>query len=105
MTKKILITGATDGIGLETANMLAEGGHTLLLRGRSEEKLASAAEAVAKIDGSGTIKTYLADLSDMVAVEALATAVIADSQSLDVLINNAGVFKMSNPMTADGFDA
>ena len=39
MSKTILITGATDGIGLETAKTLAKGGHTLLIHGRNPEKL------------------------------------------------------------------
>ena len=39
MSKTILITGATDGIGLETANKLLQQGHTILAHGRNEEKL------------------------------------------------------------------
>ena len=41
MSKTILITGATDGIGLETAKLLAAGGHRLLVHGRNAEKLAA----------------------------------------------------------------
>ena len=44
MSKTILITGATDGIGLETAKALAAGGHKLLIHGRSDDKLAAMAE-------------------------------------------------------------
>ena len=55
MTKTILITGATDGIGLETAKMIAPLGHTLLLHGRSTDKLAAAEAAVAAIGGSSEI--------------------------------------------------
>jgi len=105
MTKTIIITGATDGIGLETAKMIAASGHTLLLHGRSPGKLAAAAEAVSAIAGSGEIKTYRADLSILSEVRALADEIKADFTSVDVLINNAGVFKMSDPLTHDGYDA
>ena len=105
MSKTILITGATDGIGLETAKMMAPNGHTLLLHGRNPEKLQAAANTVSSIEGSGEIKTYRADLSNLSEVETMADAVRADFDKIDVLINNAGVFKMSNPLTHDGYDA
>jgi len=105
MTKTIFITGATDGIGLETAKMIAPLGHTLLLHGRNPDKLAVAAETVSAIKGAGDVNTYCADLSDLSEVKALADEIKGDFKSIDVLINNAGVFKMSSPLTADGYDA
>ena len=105
MSKTILITGATDGIGLETAKMIAPKGHTLLLHGRNSEKLAFAASIVSEIDGAGVVKTYRSDLSDLSDVRDLADQVNTDFNSIDVLINNAGVFKVSNPVTRDGYDA
>lgn len=104
MTKTIAITGATDGIGLETAKSLAGDGHTLLLHGRSADKLASAAQTVSNIPGSGEIKTYRADLSDLGEVDALADAIKSDFASIDALINNAGVFKTPRPITKAGYD-
>jgi short-subunit dehydrogenase len=92
MKKTILITGATDGIGLETAKMIAPSGHTLLLHGRSPEKLEAAAGSVASIKDIGEVKTYRADLSILPEVGALADAIKSDFESMDVLINNAGVF-------------
>ncbi|TQV69742.1 SDR family NAD(P)-dependent oxidoreductase [Denitrobaculum tricleocarpae] len=99
MTKTILITGATDGIGLETAKLLAAEGHKLLLHGRNPEKLARAAEAA-----GGDSETYVADLSRLADVEALAQAIGAKHAHLDVLINNAGVYKTPNPVTPEGLD-
>ena len=93
MTKTILITGATDGIGLETARMLAAGGHTLLVHGRNPDKLTKAVDAVAAVPGAGPVQGYLADLSELPQVETLARAVLADHRHLDALINNAGVLK------------
>lgn len=105
MTKTILITGATDGIGLETAKMMAPLGHTLLLHGRSTDKLAAAKSAVAALQGAGDIRTYQADLTHLEQVRAMAKALKSDFSSIDALINNAGVFKMSKPLAHDGFDA
>ncbi|MFC7292811.1 SDR family NAD(P)-dependent oxidoreductase [Hirschia litorea] len=105
MTKTILITGATDGIGLETAKMIAPSGHTLLLHGRNANKLSEAAEAVCSISGAGEIKTYRADLSILSNVRTLAAEVQEGFESIDVLINNAGVFKLTNPLTDEGYDA
>ena len=104
MTKTILLTGATDGIGLETAKLLAAEGHTLLIHGRSESKLAKTEEALTAINGAGVIESYRADLSKIDEVEGLASAVAEKHGSLDVIINNAGVFSTPHPVTEDGFD-
>ncbi|SLN13336.1 SDR family NAD(P)-dependent oxidoreductase [Pseudooctadecabacter jejudonensis] len=99
MTKTILITGATDGIGLLTAQKLASEGHKVLIHGRSADKLTAAADAV-----GGRPQTYRADLSRMEEVETLAQAVIADHGTLDVVINNAGVLKSPIVETEAGRD-
>ena len=99
MSKTILITGSTDGIGLLTARQLVASGHTVLLHGRSTEKLAAAADQV-----GGAPKTYQADLSKMGDVQAMAEAILADHERLDVLINNAGILKSPNPKTEAGRD-
>ena len=99
MSKTVLITGATDGIGLLTAKTLAASGHTVLLHGRSQEKLGNAAKAIGE-----SPKTYVADLSNMDQVRTLADAVLQQHSQLDVVINNAGVLKVTPPKTPDGFD-
>lgn len=102
--KTTLITGATDGIGLETAKMLVSLGHNVLLHGRSPAKLEKVESVLAAMADSGQFESYLADLSRMTDVEALATAVAAKNDKIDVLINNAGIYSTPDPITPDGLD-
>lgn len=104
MQKTILITGATDGIGLVTAKILVEQGHHVLLHGRSPAKLEAVVDSLSKLVTTGSIESYIADLSDIQQVEALAKAITAQHSSLDILINNAGIFKTNSPITAAGLD-
>lgn len=104
MKKTILVTGATDGIGLATVKVLAEEGHNLLIHGRNAEKLADVQGQLSALPSAGNIQTYQADLSELANVDALAKTIIAEHKSLDVLINNAGVFKVSDTRTNDGLD-
>jgi len=108
MQKTVLITGSTDGIGLATAKQLASLGHHVLLHGRSPSKLADAERAVSQVAGAGRIESYqadLSDLSDLYEVKALAISLARKHQHLDVVINNAGIFRVPNPITKEGLDA
>ena len=104
MQKTILITGSTDGIGLETAKMLVSKGHHVLLHGRNPAKLEQAEQSLSARPDASQVASYLADLSRAADVESLAKAVAGDHPKLDVLINNAGIFKAPNPTTQDGLD-
>ncbi|MGI9626497.1 MAG: SDR family NAD(P)-dependent oxidoreductase [Longimicrobiales bacterium] len=105
MQKTILVTGSTDGIGLEASKTLAELGHVVLLHGRNSAKLEDLERSLSAETGGGRIETYLADFAVREDVEAMAKAVIEAHGSIDVLINNAGVYSTSHPITADGLDA
>lgn len=98
MQKTILITGATDGIGWLTARKLAAEGHKLLLHGRSKEGLAEVAGEL------GGVPTFCADFSRMDEVAAMAEAVLANHENLDVLINNAGILRTPETKTEAGRD-
>ncbi len=104
MTKTILLTGATDGIGLETAKLLAGAGHIVLIHGRSDKKLTETEKTLSGTSGVGAIEIYRADLSKIAEVEAFASAIAKNHSTVDVIINNAGVFSTPNPVTDDGFD-
>ncbi|MBS8259324.1 SDR family NAD(P)-dependent oxidoreductase [Roseibium polysiphoniae] len=99
MTKTILITGATDGIGLLTAEVLAAEGHLILLHGRNAAKLEQAQNKV-----GGRSEIYLADMSRLADVNRLADEILAKHDHIDVVINNAGVYKTPAHQTDQGFD-
>ncbi len=104
MTKTILITGSTDGIGLEAAKVLYSQGHHILLHGRSDIKLQAAEKALCELSGGRRIESYMADLSRMADVETLGEAIVANHEQLDVVINNAGVLRSADTFTDDGLD-
>ena len=104
MSKVILITGATDGIGLATARELVSRGSRVILHGRNPDKLSTVEDELGSRFGSGAVETCRADLSRIEEVDRLAETVAARHPTLDVLINNAGVYKAPDPITPDGLD-
>jgi NAD(P)-dependent dehydrogenase (short-subunit alcohol dehydrogenase family) len=104
MQKTILLTGATDGIGFETAKKLAALGHTLVLHGRNSKKLAQCKETLNQMFPNVQISTFLADLSNLNDVNQFTEQVRSAFSTLDVIINNAGVFKVNQTVTESGLD-
>ncbi|PTP12596.1 oxidoreductase [Vibrio sp. 10N.286.51.C3] len=104
MQKTILITGATDGIGLETAKALTQQGHHVLIHGRNPAKVHKVVTALSRLSKNAIIESYIADLSTLSEVEALATQIKSNHKRLDILINNAGVYKVSEVTTSDNLD-
>jgi NAD(P)-dependent dehydrogenase (short-subunit alcohol dehydrogenase family) len=89
--KHILITGATNGIGLAAAEALATLGANVAIVGRSKTKTRIASARIRAAAGRGpTVATFIADLSSQVSVRRLAAEVLASFPKLDVLVNNAG---------------
>lgn len=99
MTKTILITGATDGIGLETAKMFAENGHNLVLHGRTKQKLEDTKKLLLDINSDLNVETFDANFFDISQVVDMAKCIISKIGKLDTLINNAGVFVVDNSET------
>ena len=104
MQKTIIVTGTTDGIGLETARMLVSQGHTVLLHGRNPAKLKEVERTLSTLPNGGHVESYVADLSRIADVEAFAKAVAERHARLDVLINNAGVYRAAELVSQDGLD-
>jgi NAD(P)-dependent dehydrogenase (short-subunit alcohol dehydrogenase family) len=107
MSKTILITGSTDGIGKLAALKLAAAGHQVYLHGRNSDKLASVvAEVKAVATGAAldNIDGSVADFSDLTDVRKMAAEVKEKLPKLDVIINNAGIYTTKSAMTKDGLD-
>ena len=98
----ILITGPSDGVGLEAAKSLYSRGRHILLHGRSDTKLKAAKKALSRLSGDGRVESYPADLSRMAELETLGAAIVANHERLDIVITNAGVFRTAVTFTDDG---
>jgi NAD(P)-dependent dehydrogenase (short-subunit alcohol dehydrogenase family) len=102
--KTILITGSTDGIGLETALELAANGHEVILHGRNATRVQRACHTIQQAAPNAVLRTALADLADLDAVALMARDLAANLPKLDVLINNAGVYMTGRRISRNGFE-
>jgi NAD(P)-dependent dehydrogenase (short-subunit alcohol dehydrogenase family) len=100
----ILVTGATDGLGKHVASALARRGATVLLHGRSSERLEATLEEVRGQTSTEKVGSYPADLSSLAAVRDLAERVLSEHDRLDVLVNNAGIIARERKESEDGYE-
>lgn len=91
MSKNIIITGPTSGIGRETALALAQQGHQLFLLCRNQQAGDKLIQEISAIAGAKVPQLLLADLGDFAQIAKAAADFLARNIPLDVLINNAGI--------------
>ena len=103
MSKIAIVTGATSGLGLETARQLAERGYEVGIVARN---LAKGREAVASIARTAPVAPvlFLCDLADLSQVRRAGAEIAARFPRIDVLVNNAGVINVKRRVTVDGYE-
>jgi len=101
--KVCVVTGATSGIGLEAARGIAALGAHVVMIGRNPDKAEAAAEEV-RATAKGPVDVMLADFASLDAVRGLAREVEERYPRIDVLLSNAGVYRLRRSVTVDGFE-
>ncbi|MFK4086218.1 oxidoreductase [Kribbella sp. NPDC020789] len=101
--QRALVTGATSGLGYETAKVLLERGAEVLVAARNPQKTAQTVQALKQATGREPVSVEL-DLADLSSVERAATEVAKSYDRLDILVNNAGVMATPYRQTIDGFE-
>ena len=101
---RVVITGASSGLGLATARDLARRGAELILVMRREERAQAVVQELREETGNNAIRYELADLARMSAVDALATRLLREGRPIDVLINNAGALFNEWGRTGEGLE-
>lgn len=103
--KRVLIAGVSAGIGVETARTLAAHGAEVVGAARDLKKAKAATDAaLGERTGGGIIELVELDLASLASVRACADKLLADGQSFDFVICNAGVMASPYGKTADGFE-
>ena len=102
--KNIIITGATDGIGLAAAKSIAKKGYHVSLVGRNSEKGKKALEAIIEHSGNENLDFFKCDLSLVANVKDLADRIKQKHSKIDVLLNNAGGANKTKQITSEGLE-
>ena len=102
--RKFLITGANSGLGYETSKVLLEKGATVIMCCRDLVKAERAKKELLKFNFPGNIELFELDLSDLRKVRKSSQLIKNKFNSLDVLINNAGIMAPPKTLTKQGFE-
>ena len=103
--KLAIVTGATGGLGFETVLGLAAAGAEVLVTGRNAEKGRVALERIERTVPGAKLRFAMLDLASLASVREFATTMVAKSQPVDLLVNNAGVMDLpARRSTQDGFE-
>jgi NAD(P)-dependent dehydrogenase (short-subunit alcohol dehydrogenase family) len=99
-----VVTGANGGLGLATARALAAAGAEVVIAARKQERAAEAMERIQAAVPAAGLAVVKLDLGSLDSVKAAAEEVLASHETIDLLVNNAGVMGIPEGRTADGFE-
>lgn len=102
--RNCFVTGATSGIGEETALALARMGARVGILARSEERAARTRERITRETGRDDVEVVIGDLASLSDIRAAAADVLARFDAIHVLVNNAGLIQLQRTTTVDGFE-
>lgn len=102
--QRMIVTGASSGLGLATARALAERGADLVLVMRNPQRAEAVVQELREQSGNPTIRCELADLSLMADVDELAARLLREERPIDVLVNNAGALFNDWGQTDEGLE-
>jgi NAD(P)-dependent dehydrogenase (short-subunit alcohol dehydrogenase family) len=102
--RRILVTGVSSGLGVETARALVAHGALVVGAARNLTKARAATEHIRTQSKSGGMELVQLDLSSLASVRACADALLADGKAFDLVIANAGIMACPKGATADGFE-
>ena len=104
MNKTCIITGATDGIGKQTAIDLAGLGYSIGLVGRDQDKGELVLNEIANTTNNQSLKFFKTDLSKIKSIKALADEIKSEYDSIEILVNNAGAYFSDYIQTEEGLE-
>lgn len=102
--KTCVVTGATQGIGLETAVSLAKQDASVVIVGRDAARTAAAVTQIKQRSNNQRVSSHIADLSSFDQVRALAAKIKQSHRIVDVLVNNAGAMTHDRRESPNGFE-
>ncbi len=102
--KIILITGSTDGIGYQAAVELVKSGHYIILHGRNREKTELTMKRIEMDTNKKNLSIVYADLRSFSQIKEMVNEIYEHFDKLDVLINNAGIYKSERSITQEGLE-
>lgn len=101
--KTVLITGATNGIGLALAKIIAGGGANVLITGRNESKVQRVRDEIIQFSSNQSVSSFVVDQRKLSDIEQLVDN-LSGHTSIDILVNNAGVCPGSRQLNEQGLE-
>lgn len=102
--KNIILTGATSGIGKALAFKIAKKGHSLILISRNLKKGQDTVKEIQKATHNKNLYLLQADLSSLKSIKKVCDEILSEFNSIDVLINNAGISLQKRELSLDGIE-